>query len=82
MTEENNFKIEQTENIKLMKMSKGYQWEIKIFPIPISDLDESGRPTGEKIYRLGELDIDRLEHFNNELEKRFNFNQDKGESKI
>ena len=28
--EKTNLLLEQTESIKLMKMSKGYQWEIKV----------------------------------------------------
>ena len=41
--------IKPTEVLKLMKMSKGYQWEIKLL----------------------NLDVNRLEEINKEMEKRF-----------
>jgi len=52
------------ESIKLMKMSKGYQWEIRINPIPCNDGDKV-------INRLGETDIDRLKMFNERMKKEF-----------
>jgi len=48
--------IEQKESIKLMKMSKGYNWEIKLLPVNVS---------------IGKTDVDRLEELNNEIKKRF-----------
>jgi len=48
--------IEQKESIKLMKMSKGYNWEIKLLPVNIS---------------IGKIDVDRLEELNNDMKKRF-----------
>ena len=47
--------IEQKESIKLMKMSKGYQWEIKLFP------------TGKLI----DGEIDRLAELNQKLEEKY-----------
>jgi hypothetical protein len=74
MEEQNNFKPESNESIKLMKMSKGYQWEIKILPIPVHDLsDVDGRPTGRMISRLGSMDIDRLVGIDKELQEKLNF---------
>jgi len=48
--------IEQKESIKLMKMSKGYNWEIKLLPMDSF---------------IGKTDVDRLEELNNEIKKRF-----------
>jgi hypothetical protein len=72
MEETNNIHIENVESIKLSKMSKGYNWEIKIYPIPCNELsDIDGRPTGKKEQRLCETDIDRLQRFDDELRRRF-----------
>ena len=55
--------IEQKESIKLMKMSKGFQWEIKL--LPFEELDKINPK------QLNITDIDRLEGLNNEMKKRF-----------
>ena len=48
--------IEQKESIKLIKNTKGYNWEIKIF----SDKDE-----------LSLLDIEKLNVLNKEMEEKY-----------
>ena len=70
---EGELKIEQIETIKLMKMSKGYQWELKVIPM------EAGAET-EASKRLCFTDIDRLELLNKELERRFNSSLENGKS--
>lgn len=42
---------EQRESIKLMKMSKGYQWEIRVI-----GTDENGRLRQEDIFHLAGID--------------------------
>lgn len=56
-----DMKVEAHETLKLEKNSKGYNWEIKLFPIPVPDGTE----------RLDELDIDRLERLNNVMIRKF-----------
>lgn len=56
--------IEQKESLKLSKMSKGFNWEIKIFPY-----SKELQPVPTKITDLEW--IDRLEFLNNEMVKRF-----------
>ena len=51
--EENN--IQQKESVKLMKMSKGYQWEIKLL--------------GNDI--VSDFEIKRLEQLDKELKEKF-----------
>ena len=46
---------EMKESIKLLKMSKGYNWEIKLFPAEMNDKEW----------------LARLEELNNEIIKRF-----------
>jgi hypothetical protein len=53
MSEE--IKIEQRESIKLIKMSKGYNWEIKILP-ENSLIDE---------------DLERLKHLNEKMQQDY-----------
>lgn len=36
----NELMIQQSESIKLMKMSKGYQWEIKLLSLDIDRLEQ------------------------------------------
>jgi len=52
--------VQQRESIKLSKMSKGFNWELKLLPIK----NEEGET-------LGVADIERLEELNNEMKKRF-----------
>ena len=40
--------IKQTESIKLMKMSKGYNWEIKLLEINIDKLEEINNKMKER----------------------------------
>lgn len=56
---ENEIKI--NESIKLSKMSKGYNWEIRMLPL---DKDESDTN------KYAEL-INRIEKLNNEMKERF-----------
>jgi len=51
-----NETIKVNESIKLSKMSKGYNWEIRLLP------------TGDF---LGKDEINRLEHINQEMVERF-----------
>ena len=52
MTEEfpetGQFQIEQKESIKLMKMSKGFNWEIKLLSLDVDKLDEINKKMVEK----------------------------------
>jgi len=57
MEEENNIQIEQRESIKLVKNSRGYNWELKI-------LNVSGK-------QINDEDIRRLDGLNEELKKRY-----------
>ncbi len=60
--------VEQKESIKLMKMSKGYNWEIKVF----IQFDDSVRDEGKNINYDRDLDsIGRLEKIDSELKKKF-----------
>ena len=60
MVENENIKV--NESIKLSKMSKGYNWEIRVF---IPDQDELNIMTNDKkcILRLQELDNKLRERF-------------------
>jgi len=49
--------LEQKESIKLMKMSKGFQWEIKIYPHIGNELNSD--------------DLLRLELLNNKLKEKY-----------
>ncbi len=61
---ENN-NIEQKESIKLMKMSKGYQWEIKL-------LGEGKRGSiNDGLFIDDNLVIKRLEKLDKELREKF-----------
>jgi len=61
MEEENNIQIEQRESIKLVKNSRGYNWELKI-------LNVSGK-------QINDEDIRRLDGLNEELKKRYGSNE-------
>lgn len=50
------------EKIKLIKNTKGYNWELTIYPFPTT--------TGEST-KLDETDLDRLERLNNVLNLKF-----------
>ncbi len=52
---------EQKESIKLSKMSKGYNWEIKVVAM-------------SKPYILGETEIERLEDMDKKLKEKFGEN--------
>ena len=54
------FQIEQKESIKLSKNSKGYNWDIRIFP-----------PTDENQVQNDEKMLKRLEYLNKEMKRRF-----------
>ncbi len=62
---ENEIKTQQRESIKLMKMSKGYNWEIRVLPVGEGSKD-----------LLTEKDVIRLEALNLLLINKF-----KGEAK-
>ena len=51
---------QQAESVKLSKMSKGYQWEIRVF----IDSDP----------KLIEANLDRLEFIDKELQRRYGYN--------
>ncbi len=61
--EDNN--TQQRESIKLMKMSKGYQWEIKVLSSSIISQGHTISLT------LGDKELTRLEEIDSELRKRF-----------
>lgn len=61
----------QTEHIKLEKNTKGFNWEIKVFPIKVAVTDASGAKTGEYEYKIYPSDIDRLEMLNEIMLKKF-----------
>jgi len=48
--------IKETETIKLVKNTKGYNWEIKILPTSKT---------------LGDTDLNRLESLNKDIRRRF-----------
>ena len=54
------------ERIKLEKNTKGYNWELSIRPIKVTDHE-----TGEVSRDICFTDIDRLVLLNNEMIKRF-----------
>jgi hypothetical protein len=66
---EETIKTEQRESVKLMKMSKGYQWEIKIF----------GKKTLENENpRISLIDIERLDELNKKMIEKWE--QEKNEN--
>jgi len=74
--EANNTEIEtEKECIHLTKNTKGYNWELKIFPRSCSELDEAGKPTGKKEFYICDTDIDRLNLLNNKMIMRFGDNE-------
>lgn len=58
MENENNILIEQKESIKLIKNTKGMNWEIKLIGNPLLDKEVTKR----------------LEELNKELETKYNLN--------
>ncbi len=59
--ETTNTIVEQKESVKLMRMSKGYQWEIKVF----IDLDmKTDRPDDKTV-------IERIKQIDEELRKTY-----------
>ncbi len=58
--------IESSESIKLMKMSKGYNWEIKLF---IDEVPALGIPN--KIIHEDDQTMKRLEDIDNKLKEKF-----------
>ena len=53
---------QQTESVKLMKMSKGYNWEIKLIgDVPLDDVHS----------RIGPDEITRLGILNNQLQNKY-----------
>ncbi len=61
--EDNN--ILQRESIKLMKMSKGYNWEIKVLPSTIKGSIQNINLT------LGDKEIERLEQIDKQLREKY-----------
>lgn len=59
------------ECIHLTKNSRGWNWELKIYPIGSAKLDDNGQRTGEKEYIISEVDIERLERLNNIMIDKF-----------
>ena len=55
---EEQINIQQKESIKLIKNTKGYNWEIKLFPL----VDGAG---------FMSPDLERLEKINSELDKKY-----------
>jgi hypothetical protein len=66
---EETIKTEQRESVKLMKMSKGYQWEIKIFG---KNTLENENP------RISLIDIERLDELNKKMIEKWE--QEKNEN--
>jgi hypothetical protein len=66
---EETIKTEQRESVKLMKMSKGYQWEIKIFA---KNNAENENP------RISLIDIERLDELNKKMIEKWE--QEKNEN--
>jgi hypothetical protein len=62
---EETIKTEQRESVKLMKMSKGYQWEIKIFAKNNLE-NENPRIILRDIERLDELNKKMIEKWEQE----------------
>jgi hypothetical protein len=62
---------EMKECIHLTKNTKGYNWELKIFPCKCPILDDSGQRTGDYEFTIMETDIDRLARLNNEMLRQF-----------
>ena len=66
---------QQAESVKLSKMSKGYQWEIRVHIPDHRQLkkDINQKETVESMEECDKLIIERLDKINKELESRYGY---------